>query len=54
MVFMVIVLWLVQVSSVRQEDVKISADEVHKILNDVQVMKGKQDTIDSRIIAMKQ
>ncbi|XP_026205561.1 heat shock factor protein 1 isoform X4 [Anabas testudineus] len=41
------------VSSVRQEDVKISADEVHKILNDVQVMKGKQDTIDSRIIAMK-
>ncbi|XP_029022629.1 heat shock factor protein 1 isoform X2 [Betta splendens] len=41
------------VSSVRQEDVKISADEVHKILNDVQVMKGKQDTIDSRIITMK-
>ncbi|KAF3706915.1 Heat shock factor protein 1 [Channa argus] len=41
------------VSSVRQEEVKISADEVHKILNDVQMMKGKQETIDSRIIAMK-
>ncbi|XP_017285207.1 heat shock factor protein 1 isoform X2 [Kryptolebias marmoratus] len=41
------------VSSVRQEEVKISADEVNKILNDVQVMKGKQETIDSRIITMK-
>ncbi|KAK2830986.1 hypothetical protein Q5P01_018917 [Channa striata] len=41
------------VATMRQEDVKISADEVHKILNDVQVMKGKQETIDSRIIAMK-
>ncbi|KAM7384950.1 hypothetical protein PAMA_012032 [Pampus argenteus] len=41
------------VSSVRQEEVKISADEVTKILTDVQLMKGKQETIDSRIIAMK-
>ncbi|XP_054619376.1 heat shock factor protein-like isoform X2 [Dunckerocampus dactyliophorus] len=41
------------VSAVRQEEVKISANEVNKILNDVQVMKGKQETIDSRIIAMK-
>ncbi|XP_069544103.1 heat shock factor protein 1 isoform X1 [Brachyistius frenatus] len=41
------------VSSVRQEEVKISSDEVTKILGDVQVMKGKQETIDSRIIAMK-
>ncbi|XP_018542169.1 heat shock factor protein 1 isoform X3 [Lates calcarifer] len=41
------------VSSVRQEEVKISAVEVNKILNDVQLMKGKQETIDSRIIAMK-
>ncbi|XP_026155796.1 heat shock factor protein 1 isoform X1 [Mastacembelus armatus] len=41
------------VSSVRQEEVKISADEVNKILSDVQLMKGKQETIDSRIIAMK-
>uniref|UniRef100_A0A8D3AUS2 HSF-type DNA-binding domain-containing protein n=1 Tax=Scophthalmus maximus TaxID=52904 RepID=A0A8D3AUS2_SCOMX len=41
------------VSSARQEDVKISADDVNKILTDVQLMKGKQETIDSRIIAMK-
>lgn len=41
------------VSSVRQEEVKISADEVNKILTDVQLMKGKQETIDSRILAMK-
>ncbi|XP_061598064.1 heat shock factor protein 1 isoform X2 [Cololabis saira] len=41
------------VSSVRQEEGKMSSDEVSKILNDVQLMKGKQETIDSRIIAMK-
>ncbi|KAM6899974.1 heat shock factor protein 1 [Xenentodon cancila] len=41
------------VSAVRQEDGKLSADEVSKILTDVQLMKGKQETIDSRIIAMK-
>ncbi|XP_051246743.1 heat shock factor protein 1 isoform X3 [Dicentrarchus labrax] len=41
------------VSSVRQEEVKMSTDEVNKILNDVQLMKGKQETIDSRIIAMR-
>lgn len=45
---------LLQVSSVRQEEMKISTDEVNKILSDVQLMKGKQETIDSRIIAMKQ
>ncbi|KAM4539986.1 heat shock factor protein 1 isoform 2-T2 [Odontesthes bonariensis] len=41
------------VSSVRQEEVKISTNEVNKILSDVQHMKGKQETIDSRIISMK-
>ncbi|XP_078123859.1 heat shock factor protein 1-like isoform X2 [Sander vitreus] len=41
------------VPSVRQEDSKMSADDVHKILNDVQLIKGKQETIDSRIISMK-
>ncbi|XP_068188616.1 heat shock factor protein 1 [Antennarius striatus] len=41
------------VSSVRQEEVKMSADDVSKILNDVQLMKGKQETIDSRILSMK-
>lgn len=46
--------WLLQVSSVRQEDVKMSTDEVNKILSDVQLMKGKQETIDSRIATMRQ
>uniref|UniRef100_A0A1A8GNJ0 Heat shock transcription factor 1 n=1 Tax=Nothobranchius korthausae TaxID=1143690 RepID=A0A1A8GNJ0_9TELE len=41
------------VASVRQEEVKISTDEVNKILNDVHLMKGKQETIDSRILSMK-
>uniref|UniRef100_A0A3Q2T0V5 Heat shock transcription factor 1 n=1 Tax=Fundulus heteroclitus TaxID=8078 RepID=A0A3Q2T0V5_FUNHE len=41
------------VSSVRQEEMKMSTHEVNKILSDVQLMKGKQETIDSRIIAMK-
>lgn len=41
------------VPSVRQEEVK-AADEVNRILTDVQLMKGKQETIDSRINAMKQ
>uniref|UniRef100_A0A3B3TL35 Heat shock transcription factor 1 n=1 Tax=Poecilia latipinna TaxID=48699 RepID=A0A3B3TL35_9TELE len=35
------------------KEMKISTDEVNKILSDVQLMKGKQETIDSRIIAMK-
>ncbi|KAM3596036.1 uncharacterized protein V6R79_007273 [Siganus canaliculatus] len=42
-----------KVSSGRQEEVKVSAEEVNKILNDVQLMRGKQETIDSRIISMK-
>ncbi|KAM9340325.1 heat shock factor protein 1 isoform 2-T2 [Symphorus nematophorus] len=41
------------VSSVRQEEVKMSTDEVNKLLNDVQLMKGKQETIDSRITTMR-
>ncbi|KAK7898248.1 hypothetical protein WMY93_019101 [Mugilogobius chulae] len=41
------------VASVRQDDGK-AADEVNRILTDVQLMKGKQETIDSRISAMKQ
>nr|QPA35681.1 heat shock factor 1 [Pagothenia borchgrevinki] len=43
-----------KVSSVRPEEVKVSSDDVNKILSDVQLMKGKQETIDSRIIAMRQ
>ncbi|XP_055012877.1 heat shock factor protein 1 isoform X2 [Boleophthalmus pectinirostris] len=41
------------VPSVRQDEVK-TADEVNRILSDVQMMKGKQETIDSRISAMRQ
>ncbi|XP_072304482.1 heat shock factor protein 1 isoform X2 [Eucyclogobius newberryi] len=41
------------VPSVRPDDVK-TADDVNRILSDVQVMKGKQETIDSRISSMKQ
>lgn len=46
--------WLLQVSTVRQEEVKMSTEEVNKILSDVQLMKGKQETIDSRIVTMRQ
>uniref|UniRef100_UPI003AAA6A6C heat shock factor protein 1 n=1 Tax=Centroberyx gerrardi TaxID=166262 RepID=UPI003AAA6A6C len=42
-----------KVSSVRQEEVKMSPEEVTKMLSDVQMMKGRQETIDSKIIAMK-
>nr|XP_046273153.1 heat shock factor protein 1 isoform X2 [Scatophagus argus] len=41
------------VPSVRQDEMKMSAEEVNKILNDVQMIKGKQETIDSRIITMR-
>lgn len=49
-----LLLWLLQVSAVRQEEVKMSTEEVNKILSDVQLMKGKQETIDSRISTMRQ
>ncbi|XP_028296679.1 heat shock factor protein 1 isoform X2 [Gouania willdenowi] len=38
----------------RQEEVKVSTENISQILNDVQQMKGKQETIDFRISAMKQ
>uniref|UniRef100_A0A3Q3WX36 HSF-type DNA-binding domain-containing protein n=1 Tax=Mola mola TaxID=94237 RepID=A0A3Q3WX36_MOLML len=41
------------VSAVRQEEVKMSAEEVNKILSDVQLMKGKQENIDSRIVNLR-
>ncbi|CAL1583987.1 unnamed protein product [Knipowitschia caucasica] len=42
-----------QVLSGHQDDIKAS-DEVTRILSDVQMMKGKQETIDSRITTLKQ
>lgn len=41
------------VPAVRQEEPKYSGEEISKILSDVQLMKGKQETIDFRIVAMK-
>ncbi|XP_056153790.1 heat shock factor protein 1 isoform X2 [Lampris incognitus] len=41
------------VSAVKQEELKMSPEEVSKLLSDVQIMKGKQETMDSKITAMK-
>ncbi|NP_001118221.1 heat shock transcription factor 1a [Oncorhynchus mykiss] len=41
------------VSNAKHEDLKMSSDDVSKILTNVQNIKGKQETIDSQIIAMK-
>ncbi|KAL4629863.1 heat shock factor protein 1-like [Arapaima gigas] len=41
------------VSNIKHEDLKINQDEVSKILTDVQLMRGKQESMDSKIIAMK-
>ncbi|CAB1320471.1 unnamed protein product [Coregonus sp. 'balchen'] len=41
------------VSNVKHEDLKMSSDDVSKILTDVQHIKSKQETIDSKIITMK-
>ncbi|CAG11654.1 unnamed protein product, partial [Tetraodon nigroviridis] len=42
------------VSAVRQEEVKMSTEEVNKLLSDIQAMKGKQENIDNRILTMRQ
>ncbi|XP_030202467.1 heat shock factor protein 1 isoform X1 [Gadus morhua] len=41
------------VSSGKQEEGKVYPEEVSKILNDMQLMKGKQENIDSKITTMK-
>uniref|UniRef100_H9GJ46 HSF-type DNA-binding domain-containing protein n=1 Tax=Anolis carolinensis TaxID=28377 RepID=H9GJ46_ANOCA len=41
------------VSSIKSEDIKVRQDNVSKLLTDVQVMKGKQESMDSKLIAMK-
>uniref|UniRef100_A0A672I702 Heat shock factor protein 1-like n=1 Tax=Salarias fasciatus TaxID=181472 RepID=A0A672I702_SALFA len=41
------------VPAVRQEETKFTGEEINKILTDVQLMKGKQESIDFRIVAMK-
>lgn len=43
-----------QVSTLKNEDIKIRQDSVAKLLTDVQLMKGKQESMDSKLLAMKQ
>ncbi|XP_053913727.1 heat shock factor protein 1 isoform X2 [Cuculus canorus] len=41
------------VSNIKNEDIKVRQDNVTKLLTDIQVMKGKQETMDSKLLAMK-
>lgn len=43
-----------QASTLKSEDIKIRQDSVTKLLTDVQLMKGKQECMDSKLLAMKQ
>ncbi|XP_067825056.1 heat shock factor protein 1 isoform X4 [Heptranchias perlo] len=40
-------------STVKPEEIKVRTDDVSKILTDVQIMKGKQENLDSKLITMK-
>lgn len=42
------------VSTLKNEDIKIRQDSVAKLLTDVQLMKGRQESMDSKLLAMKQ
>ncbi|XP_048215042.1 heat shock factor protein 1 isoform X2 [Perognathus longimembris pacificus] len=41
------------ISTLKNEDLKIRQDSVTKLLTDVQLMKGKQECMDSKLLAMK-
>ncbi|XP_045140894.1 heat shock factor protein 1 isoform X1 [Echinops telfairi] len=41
------------VSGLKSDDIKIRQDSVTKLLTDVQLMKGKQESMDSKLLAMK-
>ncbi|XP_045716846.1 heat shock factor protein 1 isoform X1 [Phyllostomus hastatus] len=41
------------VSTLKSEDIKIHQDSVTRLLTDVQLMKGKQESMDSKLLAMK-
>ncbi|XP_070604568.1 LOW QUALITY PROTEIN: heat shock factor protein 1 [Erythrolamprus reginae] len=41
------------VSSLKNEDVKVRQDSMTKLLTDVQLMKGKQESMDSKLVSMK-
>ncbi|KTG37303.1 hypothetical protein cypCar_00032585 [Cyprinus carpio] len=42
-----------QVSNIKQEDFKLSTEEMSKMITDVQFMKGKQESMDSKISTLK-
>lgn len=42
------------VSNIKQEDVRLNTDEISKVLTDVQLMRGRQETMDGKLSAMKQ
>ncbi|XP_060799148.1 heat shock factor protein 1 isoform X4 [Neoarius graeffei] len=41
------------VSNIKHEDMKLSPDEVSKMISDVQHMKGKQESMDNKISSLK-
>ncbi|XP_068017194.1 heat shock factor protein 1 isoform X1 [Melanerpes formicivorus] len=41
------------VSNIKNEDIKVRQDNVTKLLSDIQLMKGKQESMDSKLVAMK-
>lgn len=41
-------------SGIKNEDIKVRQDSMSQLLTDVQLMKGKQESMDSKLIAMKQ
>ncbi|XP_077209624.1 heat shock factor protein 1 isoform X2 [Paroedura picta] len=41
------------VSGIKNEDIRVRQDSVTKLLTDVQVMKGKQESMDSKLMTMK-
>ncbi|KAL2080058.1 hypothetical protein ACEWY4_023851 [Coilia grayii] len=42
------------VSNIKHEDVRLSTDEISKVLTDVHLMRGRQESMDSKLSAMKQ
>ncbi|KAK1805286.1 hypothetical protein P4O66_019626 [Electrophorus voltai] len=42
------------VSNIKHEDIKLSSEEVTKMISDVQNMKGRQESMDSKISTLKQ
>lgn len=41
-------------SNIKHEDVRLSPEDVSKMITDVQHMKGKQENMDSKINTLKQ